>query len=182
MFARVGFPHSEIPGSRPICGSPRLIAAYHVLPRLLVPRHPPYALSSLTIKSTRNIFRAALQGRHTPMFRHAPTICVCALRYSIVKDQATNSAGLGNRFSIGIKRSIPQTVFFGMARIVRSWCVRGVPPVRSVPEPSLVGLVRIELTTSSLSGMRSNQLSYRPVPPARILRPARASGSARWWS
>ena len=43
-----GFPHSEIPGSKPACGSPRLIAACHVLHRLLVPRHPPYALSSLT--------------------------------------------------------------------------------------------------------------------------------------
>ena len=43
-----GFPHSDIPGSKPACGSPRLIAAYHVLHRLLVPRHPPCALSSLT--------------------------------------------------------------------------------------------------------------------------------------
>ena len=43
-----GFPHSEICGSRPICGSPQLIAAYHVLHRLLTPRHPPCALSSLT--------------------------------------------------------------------------------------------------------------------------------------
>src|SRR5687768_7436924 len=43
-----GFPHSEICGSQPICGSPQLIAAYHVLHRLLTPRHPPYALSSLT--------------------------------------------------------------------------------------------------------------------------------------
>jgi len=41
---------SEIPGSQPVCGSPRLIAAYHVLHRLPSPRHPPYALSSLTIK------------------------------------------------------------------------------------------------------------------------------------
>ncbi len=44
-----GFPHSEIPGSMPACGSPRLFAAYHVLLRLLVPRHSPYALISLTI-------------------------------------------------------------------------------------------------------------------------------------
>ena len=43
-----GFPHSEIPGSKPACGSPRLIAACHVLHRLLAPRHSPYALSSLT--------------------------------------------------------------------------------------------------------------------------------------
>src|SRR5688572_5725025 len=37
-----GFPHSEIPGSKPACGSPGLIAACHVLHRLLVPRHSPY--------------------------------------------------------------------------------------------------------------------------------------------
>ena len=43
-----GFPHSEIHGSRDICSSPWLIAAYHVFHRLLVPRHPPYALTCLT--------------------------------------------------------------------------------------------------------------------------------------
>ena len=39
-----GFPHSEISGSMDICSSPKLIAAYHVFHRLLVPRHPPCAL------------------------------------------------------------------------------------------------------------------------------------------
>ena len=53
-FYLCGFPHSEIPGSMPACGSPRLIAACHVLHRLLLPRHPPCALSSLTIKFTRH--------------------------------------------------------------------------------------------------------------------------------
>jgi hypothetical protein len=47
-----GFPHSEIPGSKPACGSPRLIAACHVFHRRLLPRHPPCALSSLTTKFT----------------------------------------------------------------------------------------------------------------------------------
>ena len=47
-MTRSGFPHSDIPGSKPACGSPRLIAACHVLHRLLAPRHSPYALSSLT--------------------------------------------------------------------------------------------------------------------------------------
>ena len=32
-----------------ICSSSQLFAAYHVLHRLLVPRHSPYALSSLTL-------------------------------------------------------------------------------------------------------------------------------------
>ena len=48
-FQSRGFPHSEIPGSTPVCGSPRLIAADHVLHRLPSPRHPPCALSSLII-------------------------------------------------------------------------------------------------------------------------------------
>ena len=43
------FPHSEIFGSRFICNSPKLIAAYHVFHRRLVPRHPPYALHSLIV-------------------------------------------------------------------------------------------------------------------------------------
>ena len=50
-----GFHHSDIPGSKPACGSPRLIAACHVLHRLLPPRHPPCALSSLTIKFTQHM-------------------------------------------------------------------------------------------------------------------------------
>jgi hypothetical protein len=48
----IGFPHSEINGSSNKCFSPLLIAAFHVLHRLEVPRHPPCALSSLTIKFT----------------------------------------------------------------------------------------------------------------------------------
>src|SRR2546428_13632991 len=54
-----GFPHSDIPGSKPACGSPRLIAACRVLHRLLAPRHPPYALSSLTIKLTQRVVLVA---------------------------------------------------------------------------------------------------------------------------
>ena len=42
-----GFPHSEICGSKLICSSPQLIAACHVLHRLLMPRHSPYALVRL---------------------------------------------------------------------------------------------------------------------------------------
>ena len=40
-------PHSEIAGSKLIRSSPTLIAAYHVLHRLCMPRHPPNALTTL---------------------------------------------------------------------------------------------------------------------------------------
>jgi hypothetical protein len=51
-LATGGLPHSEILGSQPARGSPRLIAACHVLPRLLAPRHPPDALLSLDPPAT----------------------------------------------------------------------------------------------------------------------------------
>ena len=47
-----GFPHSDICGSMDICSSPQLFAAYHVFHRLLVPRHPPCALTTLTVAGT----------------------------------------------------------------------------------------------------------------------------------
>ena len=48
-YCSAGFPHSEILGLTLMCSSPRLIAACHVLLRLLMPRHSPCALISLTL-------------------------------------------------------------------------------------------------------------------------------------
>ena len=50
-YCSAGFPHSEISGSTVICTSPKLIAACHVLHRLLMPRHSPCALLRLTLFS-----------------------------------------------------------------------------------------------------------------------------------
>ena len=51
-----GFPHSEIRGSMDISSSPRLIAGNHVLHRLSVPRHSPYALFRLNSRLLFSIF------------------------------------------------------------------------------------------------------------------------------
>ena len=48
VFTTAGFPHSDIRASSVICTFTQLFAACHVLHRLLVPGHPPCALSSLT--------------------------------------------------------------------------------------------------------------------------------------
>ena len=45
----LGFPIRASAGHRPFSASPRLIAAVHALLRLLVPRHPPCALTILTV-------------------------------------------------------------------------------------------------------------------------------------
>ena len=47
-YCRAGLPHSVICGSMLMCSSPQLFAACHDLLRLLMPRHPPCALYSLT--------------------------------------------------------------------------------------------------------------------------------------
>src|SRR5208283_1205442 len=51
-FAREGFPIRRSPVKNACNGSPKLIAVGHVLHRLSLPRHPPCALSSLTIELT----------------------------------------------------------------------------------------------------------------------------------
>ena len=62
----VGFPHSEIPGSKLIRSSPRLIAAYYVLHRLHAPRHPLDALKALD----RSHYRCPLPVRRSCINRH----------------------------------------------------------------------------------------------------------------
>ena len=75
-----GFPHSEIPGSKLVCSSPGLIAAYRVLHRLLAPRHSPYALSSLTIQVSE-LMPAGTQdsgvGMVVPRPRENSTVSAC---------------------------------------------------------------------------------------------------------
>src|SRR3989337_365612 len=49
---RVGFPSRKASDQRMVSSFPRLIAAAHVLHRLLAPRHPPCALILLIRKNT----------------------------------------------------------------------------------------------------------------------------------
>ena len=58
----VGFPHSDTPGSKPVDGSPRIVAVFRVLLRLLMPRHPSCARIRLAelhfwILALRNLSR-----------------------------------------------------------------------------------------------------------------------------
>ena len=158
-----GLPHSEIPGSKPACGSPRLIAAYHVLHRLSAPRHPPCTLSSLTMKleylSIRRILSLLTRfSCQRTLDRSGSTLRLAARRPSI---RATR-----------LRRSIPLDHAGGADRVRTDDllpCKAGAlpaelqPPFGPRPERSaMVGLGRFELPTSRLSGVRSNQLSYRP--------------------
>ena len=56
-----GFPHSDICGSKFVCNSPQLFAAYHVLRHLHEPRHPPYAFLSFQFLLDRFSFLKLLK-------------------------------------------------------------------------------------------------------------------------
>src|SRR5438067_12457716 len=70
----LGFPIRESTGQRLFSASPWLIAAVHALLRLLVPRHPPCALTILTVirpsaKRRRPRGLATLAGPVIPVFQ-----------------------------------------------------------------------------------------------------------------
>ena len=79
-----GLPHSEIRGSKPILGSPQLIAEYHVLHRLLLPRHPPNALLALDLiqKKTGLLYQAIPKGITHPI----PTACAAKFWSKVIQN------------------------------------------------------------------------------------------------
>jgi hypothetical protein len=68
-----GFPHSEISGSLAICASPKHIAAYRVLHRRQMPRHPPCAL--VYFQLSPSVFRGSQDvSIRVPRFQHQEPI------------------------------------------------------------------------------------------------------------
>ena len=73
-----GCPIRISPAQSLLSGSPKLFAASHALLRLLAPRHPPYALSSLTIFANTTQLFAAFFTRIQLSKNNArkPSVCV----------------------------------------------------------------------------------------------------------
>ena len=99
-YCSAGFPHSEICGSKLMCSSPQLIAACHVLHRLLMPRHSPCALSSLTygllltssqnyasnLRSSVEIVIVTLYFKVPQfLFRYLPLCCLAFICYHFIQ-------------------------------------------------------------------------------------------------
>ena len=128
---RDGFPHSEIRGSKPVCSSPRLIAAYHVLLRLLAPRHSPSTLSSLI---------ANLQLQRP--------VIIMPLLYVDFKEQEPLSR---SQKLVGLTGLEPVTLRLSSA------CSNQLSyaPSRELMPAELVEPTRLELVTSCLQSRRS---------------------------
>ena len=114
-YCSAGFPHSEIRGSMDICSSPRLIAACHVLRRLLMPRHSPCTLFSLisffVYNSLDNRLSFRLKFRHTSVSRLPIHQVLPALQTSSDKISARKSC------VIFFVRYIPACLFIALCEL-----------------------------------------------------------------
>src|SRR3954471_11784789 len=68
-----GFPIRTSPDQSSVDSSPGLFAASHVLLRLLVPRHPPCALTNLATKMLASTVQFSSYGRRPPHTRRLTT-------------------------------------------------------------------------------------------------------------
>ena len=84
-YCSAGFPHSEIRGLTLMCSSPRLIAACHVLLRLLMPRHSPCALCSLTSPAPASSPSSPLPGIRIQL-RRASTLKTSFSEFLVLKE------------------------------------------------------------------------------------------------
>ena len=127
-YCSAGFPHSEIPGSKLMCSSPRLIAACHVLHRLSMPRHSPCALSSLTYRflpetlvllelcrlQIRFIVVCVTHLKSSTIKTLLPLCCLlaisCLLHCSVFKVQVSDPSSRSDRNA----RSLDQTLRFDL--------------------------------------------------------------------
>ena len=152
-----GFPHSDISGSMLVCSSPKLFAAYHVLLRLLTPRHPSCALSSLTTKKQlKKIVQLSLN--------------ISCLHY----DFCHNTFFLAEFSSRLLQLSKQPRLITAFAHcFTRHTGSTGKSSLhRRLPMKIMVGVLGFEPRTSSLSGTRSNQLSYTPMVEPKGLEPS----------
>ena len=125
-----------------ICNSPWLFAACHVLLRRLVPRHPPYALISLIIY-VFSLIRSYLN--------------VCSCLFSSAKYLSWIDFRITLLLSLDIFKTLVCSNSWVLLQISLCSCQC------TVQKNLLVGLSRLELPTSRLSGACSNQLSYNPI-------------------
>ena len=141
-----------------------------------MPRHPPCALISLTYSrimscfSTEELFEIVFYPLN--FFNWISLISSLLFRYSIFKEHLSLSDIWSHQVLFGgdeenrtpdplLARQVlsqlsytPMVLFFKAFSIVFSF---------SFAWKNVVGLTRLELVTSRLSGVRSNQLSYRPI-------------------
>ena len=145
-----GCPIRKSPGQSLLDGSPRLIAAFHVLLRLLAPRHPPVALTILTLLfstyvTVKEQFVFEDENKFYPFLGRS---YLKPLRLEIL-----------NSCKLSLKKSPGDFLRPDFQNFSKIFCL---VPVKYIPKFCLqkfgmVGLDGLEPSTSRLSGVRSNR-------------------------
>ena len=161
-YCSAGFPHSEISGSKVICTSPKLIAAYHVLHRLLMPRHSPCALISLTYLLHK---RSLAIGSHWVRIMQASD----STKLSFYPFRLKKVPQLRLFPSVACSSYFGYFVQFSRCGTDLSWnqfqtLIRMLET--NLKWKGMVGPSGLEPPTSRLSVVRSSQLSYGPIAVA----------------
>ena len=136
-----GFPHSEISGSKLLCSSPELIAAFHVLRRLSAPRHPPCTLHNLT--KLECIFVNSTNLLSMPEFS-----CQRSL-------DRRRSEPKGGHSSKALKRCKHHPGQRPLSKAEKDSAVKSKICKEQTRNRALVELIGVEPTTSAVQGRRS---------------------------
>ena len=99
-----GLLHSDICGSLYACYSPQLSAAYHVLRRLSMPRHSPYALCALPFELCASLF--SIQNCYPTIFFFQKISRFPHLHLLFFIIQFSSSLHVGSRFTLAKCRKI----------------------------------------------------------------------------
>ena len=161
-------------GSKRICRYPCLIAAYHVLLRLLAPRHPSCALCSLInlILMGHRVETAASTGNMITETLVSDSALKKLYYYPVCRCQRTGRTHVGPRVGLysGIssvtlnsKRSFIASGFFPLPTFTSHFHLPHPPHFHCSPPLALVGVAGFEPATLRLSSACSNQLSYTPL-------------------
>jgi hypothetical protein len=150
----VGFPIRKSPDQRSVGNSPKLFAATHVLHRLLAPRHPPHALSSL-LNLNLLIPRPPRIGRLVETRDQGPGLCSSQQTrknqiHSIIQSSKLFSAKIDFNFVFNCQR----------ARSARA------PPNSRFKS---CGADRARTDDFQLAKLALSQLSYSPKPTEPIV-------------
>ena len=137
-----------------MCSSPKLIAAYRVLLRLLVPRHPSCALSSLTTK--KQSLKNCLPVSQHKLLTFADIYISLNINFFLAEFSSRHFLQLSiiHSYSGSFSKTFHCIPLISQGKSLSS---------NMLPHDRImVGVLGFEPRTSSLSGTRSNQLSYTP--------------------
>ena len=173
-YCSAGFPHSEISGSTVICTSPKLIAACHVLHRLLMPRHSPCALLRLTLLSCE-------QESKQRKLSWTTTLRLCLLlpllSYSPLYKERSRSGSqafelcrlrvLRNCFVLPFSKSSTNHFCFPLLLALHTWLLCSVFKVRfqllSKPDPNTQSFECLHPISRYFSGTRHRRDAGSPA-------------------